>query len=214
MFVPNRVGLYGSQYSQAKQANKDVIEVYNYECYNYEMKITKSGLKALDQPSERCDSGIRDPNTSGCIARYIEDEIGCSMKIHGGRGTRELSPCTLISELEALNNITKKLEEANANTIYELTGCLASCERNEYGKIDGNLDTNTNCYPGPYDLHLQFKMTSGSYKQEEQYILYDFNSFIGDAGGILGLLLGCSVLSLYNELAYFLERFKPSTFFK
>ena len=69
-------------------------------------------------------------------------------------------------------------------------------------------------YCSQFDLHLEFKITTGSYKEEEQYTIYDFNSFIGDAGGILGLLLGCSVLSLYNELAYLLGRFKPGTLFK
>ena len=216
MFVPNWVDVYGSTYTQAKAANNKFIEIFNGECYHYEMTLTKSGLKAIDQPTEPCDSFTKDPNTSGCIARYIEDQIGCSVKIQGGRSTTETPLCTLSSDLNALKNITTKLKYANAKTIYDLTGCLASCKRNEYAKIVGSFVTDDYCYPGPYpyDLQLDFKITTGSYKEEEQYMIYDFTSFIGDAGGILGLLLGCSVLSLYNELGYLLERVKPNALLK
>ena len=217
MFVPNRVGVYGSQYTQASQANNDVIENHNDSlCYIYEMKITKSGLKAIDQPTQRCDSSARDPNTSECIATYIENQIGCSLKIHGSSGRAEMKPCTLESELQALKNMTRKLQEASANKIYNMTGCLASCERDEYGQIDSNLRIIKNCHMNY--LHLDFKITKGSYKEEEQYIIYDFNTFIGCVGGILGLcnllamgLLGCGILTLHNELANLLGRFKGST---
>ena len=214
MFVPNWVEVYGSQNTLA---NNDVIEPKFLECYHYEMKIIKSGLKALDQPTERCDSLTRDPNTSRCIASYIENQIGCRMNIQGGGSTPEMKPCTMISELNALKNITRKLQEANANTIYDLTGCLASCERNEYGKINGNFKTIKYCLSGT-NLHLQFKITKGSFKEEEQYIIYDLNSFIGELGGILGLcnllcmgILGCGVLNLHNTLAKLVGRIKLGT---
>ena len=216
MFVPNWVGVYGSQYTEASQRNRDVIDVHNRESYHYEMKITKSGLRALDQPTERCDSYTKDPNTSKCIARYIEDQIGCRMNIQGGGSATEMAPCKLISELEALKNITRKFEEATANTIFKLTGCQASCKRNEYGKIDSYFKTDEYCWTESCDLHLEFKITEGSYKEEEQYIIYDFNSFISGVGGILGLcnllamvLLGFGVLSLHNKIADLLGRFKP-----
>ena len=130
-----------------------------------------------------------------------------------------MAPCTLSSELNELTNITRQLQEADANSIYELTGCLASCERIEYAEIDGNFITDDFCYGQPaYDLHLNFRITTGSYKEEEQYIIYSINNFIGNVGGILGLcnllamgLLGCGVLTLRDELANLLGRFKTST---
>ena len=213
MFVPNLVELYGSQ---VEIPNNEAIDIWRpAPCYKYEMKITKSRLKALDQSSERCDTSTNDPNTSQCIARYIEDQIGCSMKIHGAESKTNVPPCKLISELDALRNITRRMQEADANTIFEITGCLASCERDEYEKIDGHL-TEKWCR-AHRDLHLQFKITTGSYEEKEQYIIYDFNSFIGSVGGILGLcnltcmgLLGCGVSNLHNGLASLLGRFKKS----
>ena len=48
------------------------------------------------------------------------------------------------------------------------------------------------------------------YEEKEQYIIYDCNSFVADVGGFLGLLLGCSALSLYNELDNVLGNLKFS----
>ena len=224
MFVPNRVGVYGSQYTVVHDPNYEytAIDVNGINCYHYEMKISKSRLKALDQPAERCDISKREPNTSQCIARYIQDQIGCRMNIYGGKSKADMTSCQLISELEAMKNISRILNEATANAIYELTGCLPSCKRNEFAKIDGTFKTLTewhgNCYRQPTDLHLEFKVMEASYKEEEQYLIYDFNSFIGGVGGILGLcnltaiiLLGCSVMSIHNQLANLLGRFKTGT---
>ena len=206
MFIPNWMGVYGSQYTQVQHSG-DGIEIDGYQCFNYQMKMTKSGLKALDQATARCDSSTRYSKTSQCIARYIEKHIGCSINIHGGLTTPAMTPCNLTSELIELENITRKLREANANTIYEMTGCLASCQRNEYGIIDSNFKVREFCYERK--LKLDFEIEEGSFKEEEQYIIYDFDSFFADVGGIFGITLGCSIFSLYNELTSLLLRFKP-----
>ena len=44
--------------------------------------------------------------------------------------------------------------------------------------------------------------------EEEQYVIYDANSFIAEVGGYMGLLLGCSILSLYNEMEAILVKFR------
>ena len=49
-------------------------------------------------------------------------------------------------------------------------------------------------------LALTFYIQDSSYTEEEQYRIYDFNSFIADVGGYMGLLLGSSFLSLYDEV--------------
>ena len=34
----------------------------------------------------------------------------------------------------------------------------------------------------------------------EQYVIYDFNSFMADWGGYMGLALGYSLLAIYDDL--------------
>ena len=41
-----------------------------------------------------------------------------------------------------------------------------------------------------------------------QYVTYDYDSFIADVGGYLGLLLGYSVLSLFQDAAGIVEKIK------
>ena len=50
------------------------------------------------------------------------------------------------------------------------------------------------------ELRLEVVITQRSYEEREQYVIYDTNSFIADVGGYMGLLLGCSLMSLYNDI--------------
>ena len=43
-----------------------------------------------------------------------------------------------------------------------------------------------------------------------QYYSYDFNSFIADVGGYLGLLLGHSIYSFYNVVAEWIRSRKDT----
>ena len=120
-------------------------------------------------------------------------------------------PCKSRTEQDAFINSTKKLQEANANTIYEQTGCLASCERNEYIIVDSSFKNREHSVSSQtdhildYELYLEFNILTGSHKEEEQYVIYDSNSFIADVGGFLGLLLGYSALGLYDEFVSLLS---------
>ena len=58
------------------------------------------------------------------------------------------------------------------------------------------------------NLILRPEINDRSYDEKKQYVVYDFNSFIADVGGFMGLLLGFSLLSLYDELTKILRRGK------
>ena len=49
-------------------------------------------------------------------------------------------------------------------------------------------------------LRLVFYIPHGRYAVKEQYLLHDGNTFIAEAGGYLGLLLGHSALGLVYML--------------
>ena len=189
MVVPNRVGVYGSQYLAIKLG-------LSYKKKIQTITISKSHLKALDQPSEHCTNDIQTSSASACIANFIEGEMGCVTKIHGI--VSENMTCNSSSQLNALTTMSHQFEEADANTIYDITGCLAPCKKDEYHNMVEEEMVETR--KGPHETHLDFRMMVGSYQEMEQYLLYDFDSFIADVGGFMGLLLGFSVLSIYNEL--------------
>ena len=43
------------------------------------------------------------------------------------------------------------------------------------------------------------------YDERKQYLIYDENHFIADFGGYLGLLLGSSLLSVYDKIKRWLK---------
>ena len=229
MFIPNWVNVYGSNYIQLRekgahqsaQSFNDVIRPEEGKHYQQIMTITKSGLNGMDKPSERCATDKRKPNTRSCIVRHYEEQLGCSINMNGG-GSTGMAPCTSKEGYNAMRNMTKILDEAESNTIYSLTGCLASCQRDDYQQIDSSFKVleraQSTILGGLFgqtkkdkiiELELKFRITRSSYEEEEQYVIYDFNSFIGDVGGFLGLLLGYSVLSLYGDMVGILGRFIP-----
>ena len=84
-----------------------------------------------------------------------------------------------------------------------MTGCLSACEKDRFeirmSQITETVSNKTSEY-GEVELWLYISMRETSYVQEEQYIIYDHNSFIADVGGYMGLLLGSSILSLFDEV--------------
>ncbi len=59
-------------------------------------------------------------------------------------------------------------------------------------------------------LEIRAWFATGRHFRREEYLLYDYNSFIADVGGYLGLLLGHSMLSLFCDAA---DWFKPEKIF-
>ena len=57
-------------------------------------------------------------------------------------------------------------------------------------------------------MTLEFLIADGFYEEKEEYMLYDLDSFVADIGGFMGLLLGCSVFSLYKDMASMVDRTK------
>ena len=104
----------------------------------------------------------------------------------------------------------RKLQKMDENGIHDLTGCLASCTKDEYqteviensvSKFERYCGLFTECEKGVTDtrfLRINLHYANGRYEEKKQYLIYDFNSMIADVGGYMGLLLGYSLLSLYE----------------
>ena len=126
--IPNKVQVYGSQYEHFGAG------LHWDPGRKYRQKVVLAGWhsKALDRSSLRCSSGPNTPDTTACIANFIEKQLGCTINILGRGSTAELSPCNTTTQLKHLEDVTIKLSRAEANTIYHLTGCLAPCEKFDY----------------------------------------------------------------------------------
>ena len=152
------------------------------------------------------------------LATLIQDKIGCGIKIHGHGGANHdnnllnLHRCNLGSQVKDLYRILSPFKFADAKIIHEKTGCLGSCESSEYKKLESTKVQEfyfRSCKKGilPCSLKLTLEIPQGeiTYEGKKQFVVYDFNSFIADVGGFMGLLLGFSFLSIYDELENLLK---------
>ena len=201
MIMPNGKSVYGSA-STTVLINEGTGYCYTRTKYSQVIYITKTHMKALDQPSQPCNNGHSNINTSICIARYLEEKLGCNPMTIGSQFS-STPKCTTKAELLALANASRQFEDADENDIFEMTGCLPSCIKDQYSLTVDPLKERigTHCA-----VQLDFMMLDSSYKEEEQYIIYDVSSFIADVGGYMGLLLGSSLLSLYVAIENYIRK--------
>ena len=206
MYVPSSVRAFGSAFKIFKVQTTGVTKRF-YR--NLEVKRTKR--KYMDKPNDRCTD---EPtlNLTPCIAGYIEGQIGCNMNIQGVQQSTR-SPCNTTAQLTAFADISAELENAEATSIHEMTGCLSACEKEKF-----DLTLEAESYRTLYgaaqsEVLLQLTIYERSHIEEEEYIIYDLNSFGADVGGFMGLVLGFSFLKIYDDIVEFIKRiFKINCF--
>ena len=96
---------------------------------------------------------------------------------------------------------------SDESEIYQLTGCMSSCIKDEMHIVEaselvsmGTWDTlgYEDIERGRKALKLYMYFINGQYDEREHYIIYDYNSFIADVGGYMGLLLGVSMQGMFE----------------
>ena len=104
--------------------------------------------------------------------------------------------CQDPSEIKEWKAIWKKLIKMDEHELYEETGCMAKCRRKEWtiSKIfDAKFDKKNES-----EIAMFMFYANGRYGVGRQYYTYDFNSYVSDFGGYLGLLLGYSIVSFFD----------------
>ena len=205
MYVSNNVRSFGSTYKEIKMTRCKLLQ---------RLHLHRTHWKYLDKPSHRCSESKQNPNTTDCIANYIQRHIGCRAKTHGMRlyeNRTELAECSSMEQFDKFVNISEALEEADDTSIYEMTGCLSSCEKDKfditYG-VESELRSASFCR-----ALVSLQVDDKAFIEEEQYYIYDYDSFWADVGGYMGLLLGTSVLSMYDVVGSWLNAARLKSFF-
>ena len=108
--------------------------------------------------------------------------------------------------ISSLNNVTEIRERLND------LGCQMHCTINKTEIIGTIKET---LFPEKfYDSDIpsngswiMFALSDSHLIIEEEQVLYDFNSFLGEVGGSLGLFLGISLFSMYEGGTLVVRRF-------
>ena len=104
--------------------------------------------------------------------------------------------CRDTTKLQEWKNIWRKLVKMDEHQLYAETGCMANCKRKEWAMskiFEDNRSGNNASVIG-----IAMFYTNGRYQVGNQYYTYDFNTFVANFGGYLGLLLGYSIESFFD----------------
>ena len=140
------------------------------------------------------------------IARYIEEELGCNPQIQGSTSAAKSRLCKSRIQLQHLSNISEALEIMDASGIYKTTGCIAPCKKNKYQSVPMEMEFTKGPEGGFQYVSMFITIENGLFEEREEYLIYDWDSFISDIGGYIGLLLGSSLYSLYQDMAVMVGR--------
>ena len=116
--------------------------------------------------------------------------------------------CQDPSDIKEWKAIWKKLVKMEEHELYEETGCMAKCRRKEWtiSKIFNDKSDKKN----ESEIAMYMFYANGRYRMGRQYYTYDFNSYVSDFGGYLGLLLGYSIVSFFDMtqeiFTYFIKK--------
>ena len=97
--------------------------------------------------------------------------------------------------------ISRQVLDSGPQRLYDKSGCFYTCEHRSFDlKVVANNIMQIGTIADRNYTHkvLFYASPQGEEVRTETYI-YDFYNLIGDIGGVLGLLLGASLLSVYDE---------------
>ncbi|TRY76680.1 hypothetical protein TCAL_16979 [Tigriopus californicus] len=140
-----------------------------------------------------------------CLDDYLERATGCALPWRTGSNTG-LATCQSSIQFQKYWVEVQELIEVGESVLYSKTGCYTKCQRHYYkatkheaSKVDDEHEE------GEYHVHMSLSYKEPEIVVETENLAYDLNDLIGDIGGYLGLLLGASVLTIWDICSKFLS---------
>ena len=164
-------------------------------------EIKKRQVSYLNDKRTPCQSKPRQAEMNTCIQQYIESEIGCQLPWNNASSS---SACTESHQYQEFLTTYDKIAKLSERSIAERTGCLPSCQRNEFTVKILNRIENPSDTRGYYTGYFYY--ASGRYMKKSHHYEYDLFDLLADVGGYMGLLVGYSLLSVYDSIKYFCKK--------
>ena len=181
-----------------KYAKKFEVQNGSVPRYFYTMEVSKH--QYLSQEHRQCDSEPKE-TLRKCLERYFNQRMKCRLPWFKPRTSPGLSECTEVSHTRKYLELIANMSELTKEKFMEEISCTSPCTMHEY-QFEEAMASKIPCSNGALcmensPLHM-FAVQDANLYVSREVPLYDINSFIADVGGYLGLLLGASVISLYE----------------
>ena len=153
----------------------------------------------LDRPSQRspCIDEVRE-TMHQCLKRYFAQKMGCRLPWYHQSPNPDLPVCTRIQDTLLYLNLTAKIRPMDRHDLVTELDCDMPCSYYEY-QMEIHHEKMVDCEGNCQQTHTLI-LPDGNVYVDKEVLLYDGNNFIADSGGYLGLLLGASVITLYEWL--------------
>ena len=122
------IHLYGAD-SQFLETNWRPGKIVTSIIYAYAMQLDK--FRQIDSEKCPCDKSDRNIDLEGCLKKYMEMKINCSLpwgKIH----FENAEPCQTEDEFQQYYTLAKTVKYWGERGIYEKTGCQSNCYVTRY----------------------------------------------------------------------------------
>ena len=164
--------------------------------YYYKMTLTKH--KKLNLDHKPCED---DPkyNFNCCVKESLLKKVGCRFPLDN-QGGEEVDICSTASEYRQYNEIYRNLMTADMQEIVETTGCKKPCTYNEYKFTSSTPDEDPRSTIPSDQVYIAFWAVSRTTQVEKEVLLYPLLSLVSDFGGSLGLFLGFSFMTVWQEI--------------
>ena len=187
-------------------AKEDITIVPNHR-QGIDYIIQNTETVAIDKPNEKCDSSAGRISISRCVSNFLEKELKCSTRLLDGNQTMKTCEPDVLKNYTSSDSIFKHTPVLSEANMLEHFGCMPSCSKNnikltmlnKYDRTRDRTSDKSNNYTTT--LKLSFYFVDGELDIKEEFYIYDYDNFKADCGGYMGLLLGCSFLSLYHMVA-------------
>ena len=158
----------------------------------YYRDLTLTKHKRLNLKQRPCEE---DPSYSFtiCIKEKLSEKFGCRLPWDKW-SLQERSICATGAQFSNFEELYEKLANSDAEQIAEVTGCREPCSFKEYKFVASNPTGMSK--PGC----AAFWAASRKTQVEEEVLLYPFTSLVAEFGGSLGLFLGFSFFSIWQQL--------------
>ncbi|XP_059095891.1 uncharacterized protein LOC131890544 [Tigriopus californicus] len=161
--------------------------------------IKEQVFNAKPRDGASCDEQNR-MKMSKCINEYISRSMTCQLPwTKRKQGSKRL--CDKSTDWDDFRFVMDSLSEnVTLNEVAVQTGCLPNCRYKKYDieVVERNAQRII-WSPSNLTHTFLFQMKQAMVEVHEEKYFYDTNSFVGDVGGFLGLLLGLSVMDLVDS---------------
>ena len=156
-------------------------------------QITLTKQKKLNLEKRPCEEN---PSYSfaTCTKEKLSQKIGCRLPWDRW-SNQDRKVCESEREFKLFEQMYIKLYLSESDEIEEIVGCKKPCHYNEFKFVYSSPEVAPSL-----ENTVAFWAATRKTQVEEEVLLYPFDSFVAEFGGALGLFLGFSFMTIWQEI--------------